>query len=123
MSIILEGGCRVTQMHEGVAREAGTLRVWPQIGRDAGAQAISLRVLEFAPGLSPGLRSENCDEILYVLGSHWDREPLARYNVSKEQAADHSRIFIDGWPYEVGAATGVYLQPGRTLSVDNSGTE
>ena len=32
-----------------------------------GAEAISLRVLEFAaPGLSPGLRNSGCDEVLYV---------------------------------------------------------
>src|SRR6266550_9438153 len=71
MAIILEGGCRVSEMREGSPLELGTLRVWPRIGRAQGAQAISLRVLEFAPGLSAGLRNQECDEILYVLP--WER--------------------------------------------------
>jgi len=45
----------------------GTLRLWNRIGRATGAQAISLRVMEFAPGLSPGIRNDDCDEILYLL--------------------------------------------------------
>jgi mannose-6-phosphate isomerase-like protein (cupin superfamily) len=88
-------------MREGDAVELGALRVWPQIGRATGALAISLRVLEFAPGVSPGLRNESCDEILYVL------------------AGDTASIFIDGWPYEVGPDTGIYLQPSQTLTVNN----
>ena len=53
MVVILEGGCRVSQMHYGEPLVEGTLRIWKQIGRATGAQAISLRVMEFAPGLSP----------------------------------------------------------------------
>ena len=118
MATILEGGCRVTEMYEGVSLERGSLRVWPQVGRSTGAQAISLRVLEFAPGVSPGLRNEACDEILYVLGSanqratNWVNEP-----------APEATVFIDGWRYEVGPATGIYLKPGQTLTVDNPDTE
>ena len=47
MAVILDGGCRVSNMREGEPGLAGTLRVWSQIGRSTGAQAISLRVLEF----------------------------------------------------------------------------
>jgi mannose-6-phosphate isomerase-like protein (cupin superfamily) len=98
-------------MREGMALESGTLRVWPQIGRASGAQAISLRVLEFATGVSPGICNESSDEILYVLGSN-------------EESANHSvTVFIEGRPYEVGPATGIYLQPGQTLTVDNPGAE
>src|SRR6267142_4180097 len=74
MAIILEGGCRVSEMREGDPLIAGTLRIWDRIGRATGAQAISLRVLEFAPGLSPGIRNGDCDEILYVLDS--EHEPV-----------------------------------------------
>lgn len=121
MAIILEGGCRVTEMREGAARESGRLRVWPQIGRSAGAQAISLRVLEFAPGVSGGLCNETCDEILYLLGARWDR-----HSVGKDQVADSDpivNIFIDGWRYEVEPDSGIYLRPGQTLTVDNPGVE
>ena len=127
-------------MREGAALESGTLRVWPQIGRNTGAQAISLRVLEFAPGVSPGMRNETCDEILYLLGSdsdQWDRgragspseQPLsgaglAPFHLSNEQSAPHSAtIFINGWPYEVGPGTGIYSRPGQALAIDNPGTE
>jgi hypothetical protein len=52
-------------MHDGEPLVRGTLRIWKQIGRATGAQAISLRVMEFAPGLSPTIQNEDCDEILY----------------------------------------------------------
>lgn len=124
MAITLEGGCRVTEMFEGVPFESGTLRVWPQVGRRTGAQAISLRVLEFAPGVSPGLSNRSSDEILYVLGAHWDRGRIARLNVSHEESAAHSAtVFIDGRSLEVGPATGIYLQPNQTLTVANPGSE
>src|SRR2546428_9365277 len=68
MTVILAGECRVSQMREGEPLTEGTLRIWNQIGRATGAQAISLRILEFAPGLSPGICNDDCDEILFVLG-------------------------------------------------------
>ena len=49
MAVTLEGGCRVSEMREGAPFIAGTLSIWNRIGRDTGAQAISLRVLEFVP--------------------------------------------------------------------------
>ena len=71
MAVTLEGGCRVSDLREGEPLTEGTLRIWNRIGRATGAQAISLRILEFAPGRSPGIRNDNCDEIFYVLG--WER--------------------------------------------------
>ncbi len=102
MAVVLEGGCRVTELREGEPLAAGTLRSWPQVGRAVGAQAISLRALEFAPGLSPGLRNEDCDEIIYVL-------------------AGSAMLYIDGQVHLVSAETGVYLRPGETLTVENPG--
>jgi mannose-6-phosphate isomerase-like protein (cupin superfamily) len=102
MAVVLAGGCRVTSLREGEPVVTGTLRSWPQVGRAVGAQAISLRVLEFAPGLSPGLRNESCDEISYVL-------------------AGSAMLYIDGQVYLVSAETGVYLRPGETLTIDNPG--
>ncbi len=102
MAVALEGGCRVTEMREGAASVSGTLRVWPQVGRATGAQAISLRVLEFAPGLAPGLRNVECDEVVYVLEGE-------------------AEVFIDGRSYQAQAETGIYLRPGETLTVNNHG--
>jgi mannose-6-phosphate isomerase-like protein (cupin superfamily) len=60
--------------------------------------------MEFGPGLSPGFRNQECDEIIYVL-----------------QGA--ATILIDGWPYAVQPETGVYLRPGAILTVHNPGPE
>jgi mannose-6-phosphate isomerase-like protein (cupin superfamily) len=107
MAVILEGSCRVSTMHEGVPDVSGSLKVWDQIGRSSGADAISLRVLEFGPGTSPALRNPERDDVLYLLE---DLEDEARCTV-----------FIDESSYEVGPRTGVYLRPGQTLRVDNPG--
>lgn len=128
MAVSLEGGCRVTDMREGVPVENGTLRIWPQVGKASGAQAISLRVLEFAPGLSSAMRNESCDEILYVLEGGDDRDPEAvekgGQDVSRKVAEQQRKtVFIDGWPFEVTSQTGIYLRPGQTLTVDNPGSE
>src|SRR5882724_11127501 len=80
MAITLEGGCRVSEMREGEPLIEGTLRIWNRIGHATGAQAISLRVMEFAPGLSPGIRNDDCDEVLYVLA--WERGHPAGNEVS-----------------------------------------
>ncbi len=107
MAVILEGGCRVSTRHEGVPDVSGSLKVWNQVGRANGADAISLRVLEFGPGTSPALRYPEYDDVLYLLE---DLEDEARCTV-----------FIDGSSYEVGPRTGVYLRPGQTLRVYKPG--
>ena len=104
MAVVLEGGCRVSSMHEGVPNVSGSLKIWNQVGKASGAEAISLRILEFGPGTSPGLRNRESDEVLYVL------EGVCT-------------VVIDGNSYEVGPETGVYLRPGETLSVENSGPD
>jgi mannose-6-phosphate isomerase-like protein (cupin superfamily) len=60
--------------------------------------------MEFALGLSPGFRNQECDEIIYVL-----------------QGA--ATIYIDGWPYQIQPETGVYLRRGAMLTVANPGPE
>lgn len=107
MAVVLEGGCRVSTMHEGEPRVSGSLRVWPQIGKNSGADAISLRVLEFGPGPSPTLGNREADEVLYLLE-----------DLNNDSSCT---VLIDGSAYEVGAQTGVYLRPGQTLQVNNPG--
>ena len=104
MAVELEGGCRVSMMHEGAAGVFGSLSVWNRVGRASGAEAISLRILEFGPGTSPGLRNRECDEVIYALEGE-------------------CTVSIDGVGYEVGPETGVYLRPGQTLSVKNAGPD
>jgi mannose-6-phosphate isomerase-like protein (cupin superfamily) len=118
MAVTLDGGCRVSEMREGDPLVAGTLSIWNRIGRDSGAQAISLRVLEFAPGLSPGIRNADCDEILYVLSG-------AEHSIGSEvsTACDSGRLIIsvDGRSHNLTPNTGIYIRPRETFAVDNRG--
>src|SRR5215213_4450349 len=98
MAVVLEGGCRVSTMHEGAPHVSGPLKIRNQIGKANGAEAISLRVLEFGPGASPELRNRECDEVLYLLEDFND-----------ESATRGCTMFIDGHAYEVGPQTGIYL--------------
>jgi len=140
MVAYLEGGCRVSEMREGDPLIAGTLRIWNRIGRATGAQAISLRVLEFAPGLSPGIRNDDCDEILYAVDDcepggvgdssqgqarsapPLDQVPLDDPHPEAVRRRSHlGQLFIDGRSYEIGPDTGIYLRPGETFAVNNPG--
>ena len=91
-------------MHEGAPEVVGSLKIWNRIGKATGADAISLRILEFEPGTSPELCSDEYDEVLYVLEGS-------------------CAIVIDGNAYQVGPETGVYVRPGQILSVENPGPE
>ncbi len=110
MAVVLAGGCRVSDMNEGPSHTTGSLRIWNQVGKTSGAQAISLRILEFGPGVSPGLRNREADEVLYLL-EYLDGRPDDRI----------CRVFLDGQAHEVSTQTGVYVRPGQTLTVDNPG--
>src|SRR5882762_8460101 len=105
MAVILEGGCRVSHMHDGAPLVEGSLRIWNQVGRATGAQAISLRVMEFAPGMSPAIRNDDCDQILYVLAS--DR--VAVGDSSQGQARGPQR----------GSLAGVEVQSAPPLDQDS----
>src|SRR5437667_11536188 len=119
MAVVLEGGCRISEMREGDPRIEGTLRIWDQIGRATGAQAISLRIMEFAPGLSPGIQNGECDEILYVLDSYWKSLRAGDSEVSTTRGSEWVNVVIDGRPHEVDADTGIYLRPGEIFAVNN----
>src|SRR6266850_5407749 len=111
MPVKLEGQCSVIGMEEGATSVSGTLCIRRQIGRSIGAEAISLRILEFAAGLSPGIRTEGGDDVLYF---------LERLDGAAREPAQ-AKIFIDGWSYDVGPQTGVYLRDGQTLTLNNPG--
>jgi mannose-6-phosphate isomerase-like protein (cupin superfamily) len=100
--ITLDAGCRVSDLRRGDPAIRGTLRIWERFGRATGATALSLRILEAAPGLSPGFRNAGCDEVLYVLEGV-------------------GTVFLDGHPFAVGPDTGIHLLPGVSLALDNPG--
>ena len=91
-------------MHDGVPEIFGSLKVWNRIGKATGADAISLRILEFGPGESPVLSNDESDEVLYVLEGS-------------------CTVVIDGDTYEVGPETGIYVRPGQTFKVKNPGPD
>ena len=81
----------------------GTLKIHNKIGPETGAKAISLRLLEFEPGMSPVLRNEETDEVLFSLGS--------------------CTLFIDEVAYEVEPQSGVFIRAQQAFRVENRGTE
>src|SRR5437867_5337701 len=119
MAVILEGDCRVSEMREGDPLTNGTLRLWNRIGRASGAQAISLRVLEFGPGLSPAIRNDDCDQVLFVprreggleleleRGPGLERGHPGRLSERSERNPNLSvaTLFIDNKAYEIGPDT------------------
>ena len=113
MAVKLEGECSVIPREEGDSFVAGTLRITPKIGRNIGAEAISLRTLAFSPGLSPSILTGEGDDVLYLL------EDLDSRDIESQAVT----VFIDGWSYEIGSRTGLYLRPGQTLTVNNTRTE
>src|SRR5436305_3469646 len=100
MAVVLEGGCRVSRMGEGEPLTIENARLWSPVDREHGAQAISLRIMEFASGLSAGICNRESDEVLYLLNGEGT-----------------TTVFIDGWAYEVSGDTGIYLRPKQTLTV------
>jgi mannose-6-phosphate isomerase-like protein (cupin superfamily) len=121
MTVTLEGGCRVSGMREGKPIVNGTLRIWNQIGKSSGAEAISLRVMEFAPGLSPAIRNGDCDEILYALSS--DPGDADRDEVGTTSVSGWVNLLIDGYGYRIDLDTGIYIRPHQTFAIDNPNSQ
>ena len=67
MPVPLQGNCFVSELREGDPREGDGWREWPRIGRDSGASAISLRVLELRRGRAIGWTNRDFEEVVYVL--------------------------------------------------------
>lgn len=86
-------------LKEGEPTSDGPLRIWKHFGREAGARAISLRVLELPAGERATLRNESSDEVLYV--------------VAGSGSAGGSAISVD---------TGIYLPPSASLTIDATET-
>ena len=112
MAIVLEGGCRVSGMNEGIPETNGSMKIWRVIGRLTGATAISLRVLEFGKGISPTIQNAESDEVFYSLEQ-----------IESVTTGGRCKISINGRSFEVTAQTGFYLRPGQTLTVENPNPE
>jgi len=119
MTVTLEGGCRVSEMREGDPVVNGTLSVWNRIGRATGTQAISLRVMEFAPGNSPTIMNDECDQILYVL----DEDSSDSHPERMQERKAVTAILIDDVRHEITSDTGIYIRPNQTFAIDNFGPD
>jgi mannose-6-phosphate isomerase-like protein (cupin superfamily) len=102
MAITLKGSCRVMGLREGTPERHGSLAVWRHVGRESGAAAISLRVLEVTDGISPGLRHGPAHEVLYVL----DGQGL---------------VYVDGVAAPVEPDTGVFVPPYACVTLEARG--
>ena len=88
MAVLLEGGCRVADMREDAPQVQGEL--------------ISLRVLQFEPGVSREFHNEEHDEVLFSLGE--------------------CALVIDGVEQRVEAETGIFVSAGERFSIENPGS-
>lgn len=95
---MLEGGCRVVGLREGSPQREGALRIRKHFGRENGAHAISLRVLELDGGASATWRNESSDEVIYLIEGGGE-------------------VTIDGRTYEVAADHGLYVPPATTIEI------
>ncbi len=94
-------GC-VADLRQGEPEVHGPLRIWTRFCRATGTRALSLRILEIAPGFSPGFRNADCDEVLYVIEGT-------------------GTVHLDGHAFNVAPETGIHLRPGVSLAVENRG--
>jgi mannose-6-phosphate isomerase-like protein (cupin superfamily) len=102
MAIVLKGACRVMELREGEPVREGPLIVWRHVGRETGATAMSLRIIECDTGTSPGLRNAKCEEVLFVLEGD-------------------GTVFVDGWPYPVAPGAGAFVPPETAVTIVNPG--
>ncbi|MDP9361766.1 MAG: cupin domain-containing protein [Acidobacteriota bacterium] len=103
MVVKLDVGCLVVALKEGEPIRDGALRIWKHFGHEAGARAISLRVLELPAGESASLRNDASDEVLYVI-------------------AGVGTGTIDGCDYELVPDSGIYLPPSIALNISADDT-
>jgi mannose-6-phosphate isomerase-like protein (cupin superfamily) len=98
-------------MNEGNPMTNGSMKIWNQINQSTGAQAISLRVLEFGQGVSPLFQNRATDEVFYFLEQIEGRPPQGK----------RCKVHLEGQSFDVEAQTGIYLKPEQTMLVENPG--
>jgi mannose-6-phosphate isomerase-like protein (cupin superfamily) len=84
--------------------DGDTAAVKVAIDASCGCERLEQRVIRFGPGRSADRTLEDRQEVLYV-------------------ASGNGTLFVDGRPHELEPETGVFLAPGETWSVENSGPE
>jgi mannose-6-phosphate isomerase-like protein (cupin superfamily) len=101
MAIELPGGCRVFGLTEGEPETRPGRKVWRHVGRERGAEAVSLSVLQLAPGAAASWTNGDCDDVLFVL-------------------AGEGEISLEGTTRPIRPDTGIYVRPGERVSLRSS---
>jgi mannose-6-phosphate isomerase-like protein (cupin superfamily) len=99
---LLSGGCRVFEPDDGEAGSAGNWKWRKVICRASGADRITQSVSEIGPGRTATAINPGAEEVLYI-------------------AAGEGVCYINGFPYDLRAGTGVYVPPGAEYSIENGG--
>jgi mannose-6-phosphate isomerase-like protein (cupin superfamily) len=102
MAVELAGGCRAFELREGEPLAQERVRVWRHVGRERGADAISLSVLEVAPATSTAWRNLSSDEVLFVLSGSGD-------------------LLSEGKRLRIGPDSGIFVRGGALLALSNAG--
>jgi mannose-6-phosphate isomerase-like protein (cupin superfamily) len=102
MAVELPGGCRIFGSREGEPRREGPVAVRRLVGRESGARAISLAVLELDAGAAARWRNGECDEVLFVA-----------------DGAGHA--LLGGERHALAPRTGVFVRPGQEIEIRSSG--
>ena len=101
---VLAGGCRVYSPDDGQVTTRGNWVSRTIISRESGARLINQSVDEYMVGTSPTRVNPVGEEVLYV-------------------AAGVGQCRIDGHAYPLRPGTGVYVPPGKSLSLENRGPD
>lgn len=110
MPVLLEGGTHVSEMYAGSPQATGTLMIWRPFGQVMDARAISMRILKFGIGISPGITNPESDEVFYLLE-----------DLDGDRNQQTCTIYIDGCAAEITRQCGIYLRPRQNLTVENRG--
>lgn len=98
MVIELPGGCRVFSLTEGEPAERPGRKIWRHVGRERGAQAISLSALTLSAGASTSWRNGECDEVLFVVSGEGE-------------------ISMDGATHAIRPDDGIHVRPGQRVGL------
>jgi len=103
MAVDFDGGCRTFGWREGnPAMRRDGVTVWRHVGRERGAAAISLSILELAPDSRTAWRNRDCDEVIGVLEGE-------------------GGVILDGQRRALRPGTGIYVRPNDRVRIQNAG--
>lgn len=98
LAVVLHGACVVRDLTEGDCVHSGTTKVWDQFSLKEGGKSLSLRMIQAAPGLSPGFSPIPNDDVLFC-------------------TEGRGIIWIGGHPYPLEADTAYFVPAHHSFCV------